>query len=126
MFVNEFNFDFSFIRSGPPVVTLSATGIAFNAGARSLLGFPAQVDIGYDKRAKAIGVCAHVDGSYAEPYEFESREKDGWIRINAKEFSRYLEQQTGMKFREKAKQFLPEFDEDKKMLIVVLDEAHLK
>ncbi len=31
-----------------------------------------------------------------------------------------------MKFREKAKQFLPEFDESNKMLIVILDEEHLK
>ena len=41
-------------------------------------------------------------------------------------FSRYLEQQTGIRFREKAKQFLPEFDESNKMLIVILDEEHLK
>ena len=105
--MGNFNFDFSFVRSGPPVVTLSAIGIAFNSGSRSLLGFPQQVDIGYDAKSKVIGVCAHKPESLAEPYEFESREKDGWVRINAKEFSRYLEQQTGM-------------------LIVILDEDHLK
>ena len=124
--MDEYSFDFTFIRSGPPVVTLSATGIAFNAGARALLGFPESVDIGYDAKAKVIGVCPHRPETLAEPYEFEKREKDGWIRINAKEFSRYLEQQTGMKFREKAKQFLPEYDEPNKMLIIVLDEEHLK
>ena len=58
--------------------------------------------------------------------QFEGRQKDGWVRINAKDFSRYLEQQTGIRFREKAKQFLPEFDESNKMLIVILDEEHLK
>ena len=122
-----YNFDFSFARSGTPVVTLSATGISFNTGARSLLGFPQRVDIGYDAQAKVIGVRPHAESNDAtEPYEFEPREKDGWVRINAKDFSRYLEQQTGMKFREKAKQFLPEFDEDTGMLIVVLDEEHLK
>lgn len=122
-----YNFDFSFARSGTPVVTLSATGISFNSGARSLLGFPQKVDIGYDTQAKVIGVRPHVDGKFVpEPYEFEPREKDGWVRINAKDFSRYLEQQTGIRFREKAKQFLPEFDEDTSTLIVVLDEEHLK
>ncbi len=124
--MEDFNFDFSFIRSGPPVVTLSATGIAFNSGARALLGFPEYVDIGYDSKARAIGVCPHRAETAVEPYEFERREKDGWIRINAKEFSRYLEQQTGMRFREKAKQFLPEYDESSRMLIVILDEEHLK
>ena len=102
----EYHFDFSFVRSGPPVVTLSATGIAFNAGARALLGHPDQIDIGYDAQAKAIGVCAHDPSSTSEPFD--------------------LEQQTGIRFREKAKQFLPEFDESNKMLIVILDEEHLK
>ena len=124
--MNDYCFDFSFVRSGPPVVTLSATGIAFNTGARALLGFPEYVDVGYDAKAKAIGVCAHRKDVSTEPFEFERREKDGWIRINAKEFSRYLEQQTGMNFREKAKQFLPEYDETNRMLIVVLDADHLK
>lgn len=122
----DYCFDFSFAKSGPPVVTLSATGIAFNAGSRALLGYPEQVDIGYDSQAKVIGVCAHNPSNTAEPYEFEARQKDGWVRINAKDFSRYLEQQTGLKFREKAKQFLPEYDKETKMLIVILDEAHLK
>lgn len=74
----EYHFDFSFVRSGPPVVTLSATGIAFNAGARALLGHPNQIDIGYDAQAKAIGVCAHDPASNSEPFEFEGRQKDGW------------------------------------------------
>lgn len=124
--MSDYSFDFSFIRTGAPVVTLSATGIAFNAGSRSLLGYPEQVDIGYDTKAKAIGVCAHRSDSAAKPYEFESREKDGWVRINAKEFSRYLEQQTGMRFREKAKRFLPDYEEASGMLIIILDEEHLK
>lgn len=124
--MGDFNFDFGFIRSGSPVVTLSSTGIAFNAGARNLLGYPEQVDIGYDVQAKAIGVCVHKEGNAAKPYEFEPRVKDGWIRINAKEFSRYLEQQTGMKFREKAMQFIPEFDKVTEMLIVIVDEGHAK
>lgn len=122
----DYHFDFSFIKSGPPVVTLSATGIAFNAGSRALLGYPERIDIGYDSQAKAIGIRAHIQADEADSFEFEGRQKDGWVRINAKEFSRYLEQQTGIKFREKAKQFLPEFDEDSKILIVVLDEEHLK
>lgn len=125
--MSAYNFDFSFARFGTPVVTLSATGIAFNTGARNLLGFPEKVDIGYDSQAKVIGVCAHSDDNGANnSYEFESREKDGWVRINAKDFSRYLEQQTGIKFRERAKQFLPELDRESGMLIVVLDEEHLK
>jgi len=124
--MRNFSFDFEFIKSGLPVVTVSSIGIAFNPGSRRLLGFPDLVDIGYDPKARAIGVRAHTSDSKADPYVFEERMKDGWIRINAKEFSRYLEQQTGINFRDKAKQFLPEYDEESKTLIVILDEDHLK
>ena len=124
--MQDYTFDFSFIRSGTPVVTISAIGIAFNSGSRSLLGYPEKINIGYDANAKVIGICAHTDGSGLESYEFETREKDGWVRINAKDFSRYLAQQTNIDFRKKARQFLPEFDDARKMLVVILDEAHLK
>ena len=124
--MSKYAFDYGFLKSGPPVVTISSIGIAFNPGSRRLLGFPELVDIGYDPKARVIGVRSHDESSKAEPYVFEGREKDGWIRINAKEFSRYLEQQTGMSFRNKAKQFLPEYDEESQTLVVILDEEHLK
>lgn len=121
-----YDFDFSFVKAGPPIVTLSAIGIAFNSSARNLLGYPEKIIIGYDSKAKAIGVRAYSGEENVPTYEFESRQKDGWVRISAKDFSRYLEQQTGFNFRDKAKQFLPEYDELSATMVVVLDEAHLK
>lgn len=121
-----FEFDFSFVRSGSPIVTFSAIGLSFNAGARGMLGYPARVDIGYDEKANAIGVRAHTDGSEVQAYEFESRVKDNWVRISAKDFMRYLSQKSGIDFITKSKQFLPFFDDDNKMLIVMIDKEHLK
>lgn len=124
--MSEFNFDFSFIKSGTPIVTLSAVGIAFNAGSRSLLGNPLQVEIGFDEKALAIAVRPHVDGSPAPAYEFEGRVKDGWIRISMRDFMRFLSQRSGIDFLEKAVQFIPEYDAAHDMLIVVVDEEHAK
>lgn len=120
-----YNFDFSFVRSGSPIITLSATGLAFNAVVRNMLGYPAEIDIGYDEAANAIGICAHRPENMSKPYEFETREKDGWVRISCKDFMRYLSQRNELDFS-KAKQFIPEQDLLTGMLIVIVDEAHMK
>lgn len=120
-----YSFDFSFVRSGAPIITLSATGLAFNAVVRNMLGYPAEIDIGYDEAANAIGVCAHRPENTGKPYEFETREKDGWIRISCRDFMRYLAQRNGIDFT-KAKQFIPVHDDNTGMLVVVVDETHMK
>ena len=124
--MNGFCFDFSFIKSGTPIVTLSAVGMAFNAGSRSLLGNPPQVDIGFDENALAIAVRPPVDGSPSPEYEFEGRAKDGWVRISMRDFMRFLSQRSGIDFLEKAIQFIPEYDASNNMLVIIVDEEHAK
>lgn len=120
-----FNFNFSFVRSGPPVVTFSNTGLAFNPIVRSMLGYPDFIDVGYDEGANVLGICAHRQEHGGKPYEFETREKDGWVRISCRDFMRYLSQRNNMDFT-KAKQFIPEFDSETQMLIIHIDEEHIK
>lgn len=120
-----YNFDFSFIRAGAPIITLSATGLAFNPIVRKMLDYPAEIDIGYDEVANAIGICPHRDENGGKPYEFETREKDGWVRISCRDFMRYLAQKNKIDFS-KAKQFIPEYDEESEMLVVIVDEEHMK
>lgn len=122
----QYEFDFDFVRGGAPIVTLSAIGIAFNAGARSMLGHPAQVDIGYDERAHALAIRPHSVESDAPAYDFETRVKNGWIRISMRDFMKFLSLRTGIDFLTKAIQFIPELDEASGMLIVVVDERHIK
>lgn len=124
--MNEFCFDFSFIKSGTPLVTLSAIGIAFNSGSRSLLGNPAQVEIGFDEKAMAIAVRPRTSDSSNPSYEFEGRAKDGWIRISMRDFMRYLAQRSKINFLERAMQFIPNYDEEHNMLIIIVDEEHAK
>ncbi len=122
----KYNFDFSYLKNGSPVVTLSAFGIAFNKGAIDSLGKPDQVIIGYDQEQQAIGVRAREENSTSPGYDFASRIKNDWIRIGAKDFMKYLSRISGIDFLSKAKQFIAEFDEETQTLIVVIDEQHLK
>ena len=121
-----FNFDFTYLKNGSPIVTLSSFGIAFNKGAIESLGNPDYVIIGFDKKACAIGVRAKGEDIVSPSYEFARRVKNDWIRIGAKDFVKHLSKTSGIDFLSKAKQFVAEYDAETQTLIVVVDEEHLK
>ena len=121
-----YNFDFTYLKNGGPIVTLSSFGIAFNKGAIEVLGTPEQVLIGFDPDARVIGVRAREGDTSAPAYDFARRIKNDWVRIGAKDFMKYLAKSSGIDFLSKAKQFLAEFDQETKTLVVVIDEDHLK
>ena len=121
-----YNFDFSYLKNGSPIVTLSSFGIAFNKGAIESLGTPEQVIIGYDKDAHAIGVRAKGDDTSVPSYEFASRVKNDWIRIGAKDFMKHLSRTSGIDFLDKSKQFVADYDSETQTLVIIVDEEHLK
>jgi len=124
--MDDFNFNFSFVKSGAPIITLSSLGIAFNPLSRSMLGYPESIDIGFDEKKCALGIRPHEGDEIHSTYKFEGKEKNGWVRISAKDFVNYLAVLSGIDFISKAKQFIATYDEDNKMLIVVIDKEHLK
>ena len=121
-----YNFDFSYLKNGSPIVTLSASGIAFNKGAIEALGTPEQVIIGFDPKACAIGVRARGEDTTSPVYDFARRIKNDWIRIGAKDFMEYLAKISGIDFLTKSNKFSAEYDSETETLIVVVDEQHLK
>lgn len=121
-----YNFDFSYLKNGSPVVTLSSFGIAFNKGAIEALGTPDQVIIGFDPNACAIGIRAKGEDTTSPSYEFARRINNDWIRIGAKDFVKHLSRVSGIDFLTKAKQFVAEYDAETQTLIVVVDPEHLK
>lgn len=121
-----YSFDFSFLKNGSPIVTLSSFGISFNKGAIEALGTPEQVIIGFDPEARAIGVRARGEDTTSPAYDFARRIKNDWIRIGAKDFVKYLAKISGIDFLTKAKQFIAEYDPETKTLVVVVDDQHLK
>ncbi len=124
--MGNYNFDFNFIKSGAPIVTISSLGISFNSLSRSMLKYPKKINVGFDENARAIGVKAHNESSSVVSYEFEGRERNGWIRIGCKDFVKYLYTITNIDFISKAIQFIAEYDEDEEMLIIIVDEEHIK
>ncbi len=124
--MGDFNFNFEFVSSGGPIITLNAFGIAFNPVCRAMLGYPDKINIGFDERNLAIGIKAHDSATQVKSYDFEGRQRNGWVRVGAKEYIRYLSSTTKIDFMTKAKQFIPIFDESKKMLIVVVAEENIK
>lgn len=123
----DYCFNFSYLKNGAPSVTLSSLGIAFNRGAVDMLGAPEQIIVGYDEKAHAIGVRARDSEIADAPYfDFAPRVKNDWVRIGAKDFMKYLSKVTEIDFITKAKQFIPEFDEDSQTLVIVVDEQHVK
>ncbi|MBR2897422.1 MAG: hypothetical protein IKC04_06035 [Oscillospiraceae bacterium] len=121
-----YNFNFSFLKNGSPIVTLSSFGIAFNKGAIESLGAPDQVIIGYDQERQAIGVRARGEDSASPYFDFAPRIKNDWIRIGAKDFVKHLSRISKIDFLTKSKQFVADFDEETQTLIVIVDEEHLK
>lgn len=120
-------FDFSYLKNGSPVVTLSALGISFNRGAVNLLSSPEEVVVGYDSANHAIGVRAAQAADTDVPrFHFASRVRNEWVRIGAKDFMKFLARDTNVNFLTKARQFIPEYDQGSQTLIVLVDEAHLK
>ncbi len=121
-----YNFNFSFLKNGNPIVTLSSFGIAFNKGAIEALGTPEEIVIGFDQKACAIGVRAKGEDETSPSYEFARRIKNDWIRVGAKDFMKYLAKASGIDFLSKSKQFIAEYDPEIETLIVVVDEDHIK
>lgn len=124
--MGDFNFDFNFVKTGTPLVTLSSIGIAFNVGARNMLGNPDSINIGFDESRNAIAVRSSDSDSEAPSYEFAGREKDGWVRISMRDFMKYLSQRTGIDFLSKAVQFIPEYNTSLQMLVLIVDSDHRK
>ena len=122
----DFNFDFSYLKNGAPLVTLGSFGISFNKGAIDALGNPAYVMIGYDDQRHAIGVRAAEKEAEVPTYEFAGRIRNDWIRIGAKDFIKYLSRVTDIDCISKSKQFIATYDEASKTLIIMVDETHLK
>lgn len=96
----NYNFDWDYIKSGSPYVTISSFGIAFNSLSIKQLGSPNYVIIGFDEEKLAIGIKGiSTKEENKASYEFIARKnKDGWIRIGCKEFIQRLETLTNYDF----------------------------
>ena len=117
-----YEFDYAFLRSGTPMITLWKHGIALNEGADRMLGMPEYVAIGYDQKAGAIAVRPKKPQDTAA-YPFTSRFRDGWVRIGAREFMRLISVRHAINCTEKSVRVIPDFVQKENMLIVNIRNA---
>lgn len=115
----SFNFDWNYVSSGAPYVTISYNGLAFNSPSINLLGEPDEIVVGFDEKAMAIGVKDAGDMENVKRYKFKSRIKNGWVRIGCKDFVKYLSDISGIDFNP-AKKYIAHYDKDEKYLYITV------
>lgn len=130
MLAKNFCFNYTLAKSGGPVVTINEFCLAFNSVVVDFLGKPEKVAIGFDEQNHAIGVRPVVpqdDGALISIYDFGKKVDDyGWVRVAMKDFLRYVAHGSEVDFLNGAVQFVPEFDRDNKMVIILVDKEHVK
>ena len=84
-------FEFEYFDPGLGSVTVSIAeyGLTFSKAAVEVLGRPKYVMLAYDKGRQVVGVIP-VDENESKKLEFISRLKNGYVRINTKDFVRFL------------------------------------
>lgn len=116
----SFNFDWNFISSGAPYVTISDTGLGFNTPAITMLGTPDYIQAGFDNEAMVIGIRGCEESSSIKTYRFKERIKDGWVRIGCRDFVKYLSDLLGLSFSP-AKRYVAKYDSAEDVLYVELN-----
>ena len=121
--MSEFNFDFSLIKRGAPVVTLSSLGIALNDSTQKLLNHPDYISIGYDAARKTLALRV-TDENDENGYKIGGRARQGWVRVGCRDFIRYLSAETGIDFLNKARQFFAQLNNEIHMVTVEVSEGN--
>jgi hypothetical protein len=117
----KFNFDWDFVPAGAPYITVSNLGLAFNTPSINLLGSPDRIVVGFDEESMTIGVRKANEAEQEKAYLFDSRIKNGWIRIGCKEFVKYLASISGISFSP-AVRYIAKFDKDEAILYITITE----
>ncbi|SFA88515.1 hypothetical protein SAMN05216249_104102 [Acetitomaculum ruminis DSM 5522] len=116
----KFNFDWNYVSSGAPYVTISELSLGCNTPAISMLGNPEEVVVGFDEQQLTIGIKDAKGMEGAKPYKFYSRIKNGWVRIGCKDFIKYLSTITGISFSP-AKRYVAQFDLEEQILFIKIE-----
>jgi hypothetical protein len=76
-------------RLGVATVSLASYGLVFSRAAVADMGAPSHVKLGFDAGAQKILVAPVVAGD-PHAIEFASRERDGYVRLNIRDFVRLV------------------------------------
>jgi|LSQX01.2.fsa_nt_gb hypothetical protein len=120
------NFEFEWYdrESGAPTVSLAEYGLMFNRSAIEVLGCPARIALGFDKKKFVVAVkpieFATKEFPENRTFPFAERIKDGdFARINNKDFIRYVGQHLPHPIK-KAMRCIARWDEQDGVLLIDL------
>lgn len=116
----KFNFDWNYIASGAPYITISEFGLAFNSPAISMLGNPKKVIMGFDLENMTIGIKEYENEADIKAYDFSERVRNGWIRIGCKDFVKNLANLSGLSFSPAIK-YLAQYDSEERVLYITIN-----
>lgn len=103
----EFNVEWFSPNLGTPIVSLAEYGIVFNKASIVAIGSPHSIKLGFDRENKYIVVVGVTESEATdESIIFGSKERNGYIRINNKDFVRFVLRYCPEIKLEKAKRFL--------------------
>lgn len=119
----KFNFDWNYISSGAPYITVSEYGLAFNSPAISILGNPEKVILGFDFENMTIGIKRYNNEESVKSYDFAKRMRNGWIRIGCKDFIKNLSNISQKSFAPAVK-YLAQFDKEDQVMYIVISDSN--
>lgn len=117
-----FEFDFFDPNLGSVTVSVAEYGLTFSRAAVEVLGRPNYIMLAYDKNKCVIGVVPAAE-SETRKIEFISKVKNGYVRINTKDFIRFLMKyypDDAQMFGSKAIRYFSYWDENNNVLVVDL------
>jgi hypothetical protein len=123
--VSDVNYSFKWYKPsvGTPIVSVADYGITFNRAAAEEMGNPERIQIGFDENLRLIGVKPIHDSGEEDKdsLPFAGRERNGFTRVNSKDFIRFITRFCpDLKF-DRAIRCLARWDEQLGILIVDLN-----
>ena len=90
----QYEFEWFDRTLGAPTVTIAQYGLIFNTSAIMGLGEPERIMLGFDNEQLIIAVKPISDQAISESttFPFRGRIRRGFVRINCKDFVRYIRQ----------------------------------
>jgi len=116
------NFEWFNPMVGTPMVSFAEYGLGFNRAAIEALGNPAKVRLGFDKESRIIGIMPATEDDLTAVV-FASKERNGYVRISSKDFTRFILRYCPDLKLEKALRCLAWFDEVQGALLADLKQT---
>lgn len=121
----SFNFEWFDKKVGAPIVSVARYGLTFNKGAVLKMNKPEFVVLGFDKINQLIGIQVCNEDNDMK-MEFSSRERQGYVRINNKQFVKYVASALDdeNKFDAKSIQYIGKWHEELKLMVIDLKKPY--